>query len=237
MNNKLENYQKNYSTSQGLNALASTQLGYRTFSKYFSGKSCLELGCADGGGTKILLPHFDNVTVVDGSSLMLSRLSKNIQSKKLTVVHSLFENLNLKKKFDTIVASHVLEHVEIPELILETIRHHAHPKSRIIISVPNANSLHRQAGVLLRILNSVYDLGKSDKLIGHGRVFDQEKLRKIINGSGFRIVAEGGYFLKIFSYSQLEKIMANSGKMINAYGKLGERYPEIAAEIYAVCKI
>lgn len=44
----------------------------------------------------------------------------------------------------------------------------------------------------------------------------------------------GGYWLKPVSNGQIEENW--TGKMVEAFMKLGERYPDIAAEIYIIAK-
>lgn len=224
-----------YSVAEGINAAIAVIPTYTTLQKFFYGKNCIELGCGDGGGTKILLKHFDKVTAVDGSKIMLDKLRKQIKSKKLTIIHSYFENLNLSGKFDTIMMSHILEHVDNPVEILKIGRRLAHKKSKIIIAVPNALSLHRQVGVIMGLLKSEYDLNKKDQTQGHQRIYNRKHLEKDVKKAGLKIIASGGFVIKCFSNDQLEKIIGNSQKSIQAFTILGERYPDISAEIYCIC--
>lgn len=226
-----------YSVAEGMNANMGIIPTYTTLRKFFFGKTCIELGSADGGGTKILLKYFNEVTAIDGSKIMLDKLRKQVRSRRLRVIHSYFENLNLSEKFDTIIMSHILEHVDDPIEVLKISRKFAHKKSRIIIAVPNALSLHRQVGVIMRLLNSEYDLNERDKAQGHQRVYDRNKLETDITKAGLKIITSGGFIIKCFSNDQLEKIIGNSPKAIRAFSVLGEKYPDIAAEIYAICRI
>ena len=233
--NNLDQY--NYSVSRGFTAEITTNPTYTLLSKYFRGTSCLELGCADGAGTKILLNHFSKVVAVDGSLKMIRKIKKWIRSKKLRVVHSYFENLSLPSKFDTVVMCHVLEHVDNPVIVLKNVKRFVKKNGRIIINVPNAFSLHRQAGVLLGMLKDEHDLNESDLSVGHKRVYDINKLKEDIKNAGLKTIKTGGFLLKAFSNSQLKEVFKKNPKNIDAYIKLGEKYPEIAAEIYTICKI
>lgn len=209
---------------------------YSVLSKYFYGKSCIEFGSADGGGTKILLKHFDKVVAVDGSLEMIQKLRQNIRSKKLVIKQVFVEDLDESEKFDTIIMCHFLEHVDNPIEILKKAKQLAHKKSRIIINVPNALSLHRQVGVLMGLLSSEYDFNETDRSVGHQRVYDLKKLRKDIEKSHLKVEMMGGFLMKCFSVGQLESFL-KTPRQIEAFVKLGERYPELAAEIYAICQI
>jgi hypothetical protein len=58
-------------------------------------------------------------------------------------------------------------------------------------------------------------------------------LKKDIRKSGLIVLEEGGIFLKPFSNAQMEKV--TSSKTLNALYKVSIKYPEISAEIFAVC--
>lgn len=212
-----------------------TSSTYEVVSKYYYGKTCLELGCADGYGTSFLLKKFERVVAVDGSKRMLDNLGKKIKSKKLEAVHSMFENLKINEKFDTVVITHVLDIVDSPIQILKIAKKFAHKKTKIILVVSNSNSLHRQIGVHLGLLKREQEFNKADKTIGHQRIYNMELLLEHIKDANLKVLSKGGFLLKPFSNAQMYKLIGNKPKTVNAYVKLGEKYPDVAAEIYAVC--
>ena len=75
-------------------------------------------------------------------------------------------------------------------------------------------------------------MSEADVHHGHRRVYDPESLRAEFLGAGLNVEHFGGYWLKPVSNSQLEETWTES--MTDAYFRLGERYPDIAAEIYVV---
>lgn len=99
-------------------------------------------------------------------------------------------------------------------------------------AVPNARSLHRQAAVIMGLLASEDALNARDRHHGHRRVFDPETFQRVFSEAGLTVVSVGGYWLKPVSNRQLEE--AWTPEMLDAFMQLGERYPEIAAEIYVV---
>ena len=71
------------------------------------------------------------------------------------------------------------------------------PKGRIIITVPNAESIHRKLAVKMGLQKSIYDLSARDIEVGHVRVYDLDLLKKHVNQAGdYNIVVESGLFLK-----------------------------------------
>lgn len=209
---------------------------YQLLSKYFKGRSCLEMGSAEGAGTPYLLEHFDKVTIVDGSKDAIESVLKQNHTNKLTGMHSYFEDMDFgKERFDTIVLAHILEHVDNPNLALSQAKKYLSPGGVMIIDVPNGNSLHRQIGVKLGILKEKTELNEADLSIGHQRVYTPESFRTEIKNAGLEIINFGGMFIKVLSNSQTEKVFNDS--QLEALFKIGEDNAEVAAEIYIIAKL
>jgi len=196
--------------------------------------SILELGCADGVMTRLLINDFKDVTVIDGSSIALERLKENIKDWNGLSICSYFENVeSLPKKYDAIIMAHILEHVKDPVLVLEKYKGFLSENGKIIITVPNAMSFHRLAGVKMGLLNSIYELNDTDRNVGHLRVYDFDKLAADIEKSGLKILQRDGHWLKFLSNKQIEQYM--DYKAIEAYFEMGRQFMENAAEIVVVC--
>jgi hypothetical protein len=69
---------------------------------------------------------------------------------------------------------------------------------------------------------------------GHRRVFNPESFRRCFLAAGLAIEVFGGYWLKPVSNAQIEATWTS--QMLEAFMQLGERYPDIAAEIYVVAR-
>ena len=207
---------------------------FLTVQEYFRGKVCLELGCADGLMTQFLVSYFEKVVAVDGSAKFCEITRNKVKSNNLEVVCSLFENYEPNEKFDTIIMAHILEYVKDPVLILKKAKNWLRDDGAILIDVPNANSIHRQAGVKMGLLKRVDELNELDKKLGHRRVYTWETLQEDIKEAGLKIKEIGGVFLKTLTNSQIETWWTE--EMMDAFYELGKEYPEIAAEMYAVCE-
>lgn len=127
---------------------------------------------------------------------------------------------------------HVLEHVIDPVDILKRCGTWLNDGGRILAAVPNSESLHRQAAVLMGMLSSTKQLNATDEKNGHRRVYDLKALKNDFHDAGLKIIKTGGYWLKPLSNGQIEATW--NYDMVNAFLKLGEKYPEIAGEIYIV---
>lgn len=190
----------------------------------------LELGPAEGVMTDILVSAFDSLTVVEGSTAFCESLRR--RHPKLPVVNSLFEDYEPTQTFDAIILGHVLEHVEDPTHILGRVAQWLAHGGSVYAAVPNARSLHRQAAVTMGLLSSIYELNESDLHHGHRRVYDPDSFQAAFRASGLRVDILGGYWLKPLSNAQIERDWTED--VLRAFMKLGERYPDIAGEIYVV---
>jgi ubiquinone/menaquinone biosynthesis C-methylase UbiE len=161
------------------------------------GPEVLEMGVGDGMWTEALIERFGHTHIVDASRKLLDA-TRVRHGNAAIVFESFFEVFSPPDIcFSTIIATHILEHVEDPVLVLRRARNWLAPGGRILIIVPNATSLHRQLAVLMGIQPSIYSFSPRDHQVGHVRVYDLPKLRSDIAEAGFRVLEERGMFLKI----------------------------------------
>jgi 2-polyprenyl-3-methyl-5-hydroxy-6-metoxy-1,4-benzoquinol methylase len=205
---------------------------FKVFRRYISSNDrVLEMGPAEGTMTELLLRDGLKIEAVEGSSIFVATLRDRFPS--LIVHEALFEEFAPSHKFDVIILGHVLEHVADPVAILLRVRDWLVPETgRVLIAVPNARSLHRQAAVVMGLISSEYAMSEKDHHHGHRRIYNPETLRADFIAAELRIEFFGGYWLKPLSDRQLEQQW--TPEQLAAYMTLGERYPDIAAEIVVV---
>lgn len=212
---------------------ATIRHSFSIFSRYLRGESILELGPAEGVMTKMLSGLGCRLTVVEGSARFCRSLAERFPS--VSVINALFEDFEPPEGacYDNIVLGHVLEHVTDPVLILSRARRWLRPGSgQLLAAVPNARSLHRQAAVIMGLLSAEDALNEMDRHHGHRRVFTPESFRAAFREAGLRVDVYGGYWMKPVSNAQIE---ANwTAEMLDAFMVLGERYPDIAGEMFIV---
>jgi len=230
---RLENISNNSLYAAGPSS-AMVKYSFEIAQRYFSEGSVLELGAAEGIMTELICETDREVTVVEGSVHFCNELEKKFPEAE--IVNSLFEDFEPDKYYDNIILGHVLEHVADPVLILDKVHKWLRPGSgRVFAAVPNSRSLHRQAAVVMGMLKIENELNQMDLHHGHRRVFDPESFRSVFYQSNLNVLLYGGYWLKPVSNSQIESTW--SPEMLDAFMFLGERYPDIAAEIYVVANV
>jgi 2-polyprenyl-3-methyl-5-hydroxy-6-metoxy-1,4-benzoquinol methylase len=216
--------------SAGVNS-ASIKYSFKVAERHLVGDSILEMGPAEGVMTELLVATGKKLTLVEGSGLFCDALRRRFP--QANIIHALFEEFQQNELFDNIILGHVLEHVEDPVDILSRARQWLKPGvGRLFAAVPNARSLHRQAAVIMGLLKEEHELNDMDRHHGHRRVYDPASLRADFQRAGLHIDIFGGYWIKPLSNAQIEASWTPD--MVEAFMELGERYPDIAGEIYAV---
>jgi 2-polyprenyl-3-methyl-5-hydroxy-6-metoxy-1,4-benzoquinol methylase len=214
----------------GVNSV-SIKYSYKIAQRYLVGDTILELGPAEGVMTELLAATGKKLTLVEGSALFCDSLRRRFPAAN--TVNALFEEFQSNELFDNIILGHVLEHVEDAVDILSRAKQWLKPDvGRLFAAVPNARSLHRQAAVIMRILREEDTLNELDLHHGHRRVFNPETFRNSVTRAGLKVEIFGGYWMKPVSNAQIEASWTS--EMIEAFMVLGERYPDIAGEIYVV---
>ena len=119
----------------------------KSFESFFNKGSLLELGSFKGDFTRRFLPYFDDVTCVEASEVAIDEARTKLGSK-VTFVNSLFEKATLPKRYNNVVLTHVLEHLDDPVLVLKRINEEWLAEGgRFFLVCPNANAPSRQIAV------------------------------------------------------------------------------------------
>ena len=193
----------------------------------------IELGCGNGTWTSLLIQRFGNITVVDASSELLTNI-KNKYGDKANCEEALFEHYYPKSHdYSSVLLIGALHHSHNPRLILQNIAKWIHPKAKLILSVPNANSVHRCLGQKMGIINSNDELSKLGVIQGHQRTYTMTFFKELLTETGFSIDFFKGLFFKPLANSQMDSF---DDEIFSGLFKLADDFPdESAAILYAEC--
>jgi 2-polyprenyl-3-methyl-5-hydroxy-6-metoxy-1,4-benzoquinol methylase len=206
-----------------------TWYNYQTFKPLLHGTVGLELGPAEGVMTQHLVNDFRRLTVVEGAQELLDAIPP---APNLIKVCSLFEDFRPDSLFDTVVMSHILEHVKDPVGLLRQGKSWLARGGRLIASVPNGHSLHRLAAAKMGLLAHPCELNERDHALGHRRVYTPATFRDAFDGAGVRVIGSGGVFLKPVTNKQIEDTWTE--RMMDGFFELGKDFPQNSAELYLI---
>ncbi len=95
----------------------------------------IDVGCGDGFLLKIIRQNYKKSTLYGSEIAFSNELKKNLTESNIKLYRTKIENINkIKKKFDTVICSHVLEHVLDINLAYQNLKKIC--KKRLIIVVP-----------------------------------------------------------------------------------------------------
>jgi 2-polyprenyl-3-methyl-5-hydroxy-6-metoxy-1,4-benzoquinol methylase len=161
----------------------------------------LELGVGDQVWTPKLLRRFPSVDTVDGSQVLLNAMGESLANagirERWTPHVALFEEFRPAERYDTVVATYILEHVAAPALILRLCNERwLRPGGLVVAAVPHAMSLHRRLAVKMGLTGHAGELGETDRRMEHMHCFSYPEMERIIVEAGLRVEERGGMFCK-----------------------------------------
>lgn len=193
----------------------------------------IELGCGNGTWTKLLVERFGSVTVVDASAALLEKIQKE-HGERVQCREALFEEFEPPNDdYSTVLLIGALHHSEAPLRILRHVAGWLHPRAKLVVSVPNAGSLHRRLGQAMGILQETNDLSELGVRQGHRRTYTLDLFRRHLSEAGLSIDYSTGLFLKPFSNAQMDSL---SPEIFSGLFRLSqEMSAEYAAILHAEC--
>lgn len=211
----------------------------RSFEPFFKKGSVLELGSFKGDFTKRLLPYFDDVTCVDASDAAIEDAREKL-GDKVNFVNSLFEEANLPGRYDNIVLTHVLEHLDDPVLVLKRINGEWLAEGgRFFLACPNANAPSRQIAVKMGLISHNAAITPAEAEHGHRITYSLDTLERDAKVAGLKVVHRSGIFFKALANFQWDRLLETdivSKEFLEGCYKLGQHYPDLCSSIFLVCE-
>jgi len=211
----------------------------RSFEPFFRKGSLLELGSFKGDLTRRLLPHFDDVTCVEASGVAIDAARRKL-GDKVRFVHSRFESASLSRRFDNIVLTHVLEHIDDPVRLLGRINDEWLAEGgRLFLVCPNANAPSRQIAVKMGLIAHNAAVTPAEAEHGHLRTYALDTLERDAAASGLKVVQRSGIFFKALANFQWDQLLSTpiiSKAYLEGCYQLGQQYPDLCASIFLMCE-
>lgn len=211
----------------------------RSFEPFFREGSLLELGSFKGDFTRRFLDRFDDVTCVEASDQALLEAKQKL-GEKVTYINVRFENAVLPKRYDNIIMTHVLEHLDEPVRVLKRINDEWLAEGgRLFLVCPNANAPSRQIAVKMGLISHNAAVTPAEAEHGHRRTYALDTLEQDAVAAGLHVVHRSGIFFKALANFQWDRLLKTdiiSKAYLDGCFKLGQQYPDLCASIFLLCE-
>lgn len=211
----------------------------KSFEPFFNKGSLLEMGSFKGDFTRRFLQYFDDVTCVEASEVAIEE-AKSKLGEKVQFVNSLFEKAVLPKRYDNIVLTHVLEHLNDPVLVLKRINDEWLAEGgRFFLVCPNANAPSRQIAVKMGLITHNSAVTPAEAEHGHQCTYTLDTLERDAVAAGLKVVHRSGIFFKALANFQWDRLLQTdivTKEYLEGCYKLGQHYPDLCSSIFLMCE-
>lgn len=210
----------------------------KAFEPFFQKGNLLELGSFKGDFTKRFLRYFGDITCVEASSDAIGE-AKAILGDKVKFYNSLFENVELPVKYDNVIMTHVLEHLDDPVKVLKRVKDEwLSDNGRFFLVCPNANAPSRQIAVKMGLISHNSAVTPSEEAHGHKITYSLDTLERDAKKAGLNVIHRSGVFFKALANFQWDKLLNTdivSKEYLEGCYELGQQYPDLCSSIFLVC--
>lgn len=211
----------------------------KSFLPFLNKGSVLELGSFKGDFTRRLLPLFDDITCVEASDVAIKEAQAKL-GDKVKFVNSLFEKASLPRRYDNIVLTHVLEHLDDPVLVLKRVNDEwLADGGRFFLVCPNANAPSRQIAVKMGLITHNAAVTPAEREHGHRCTYSLDTLERDAVAAGLKVVHRSGIFFKALANFQWDRLLQTdiiSREYLDGCYQLGQQYPDLCSSIFLMCE-
>ena len=211
----------------------------KTFEPFFNTGSVLELGSFKGDFTKRLLDYFDDISCVEASSESIAK-AKDMLGDKVVFYNDQIEFSKLPRRYDNIILTHVLEHLDDPVAVLKRVNDDLlAPTGKFFLVCPNANAPSRQIAVKMGLITHNSAVTQSEAEHGHRRTYSLDTLERDVVAAGLKVVHRSGIFFKALANFQWDRLLQTdiiSKEYLEGCFMLGQQYPDLCSSIFLLCE-
>ena len=211
----------------------------KSFTPFFRVGNLMELGSFKGDFTRKLLPFFNDITCVEASNEAID-IAKKEFGEKVKFINSTFETVTLPRKYENIVLTHVLEHLDDPILVMKRINDEwLSDTGRFFLVCPNANAPSRQIAVKMGLISHNSAVTTAEGEHGHRITYTFDTLERDAEAAGLNVIHRSGIFFKALANFQWDKLLNTdiiSPEYLEGCYQLGQQYPDLCSSIFLMCE-
>lgn len=180
----MDNYQTHLYETDNLIIKYLVNLRIRNILKCLDKKdNVLEAGCGDGYLSGKIAERVNTLVSVDISYDRIKKAKKLINRPNVKFLKKDITNMNLRQKYNKIICSEVLEHIQDYKLAIKNLSKHLEKSGQLIITVPNETLL--RIGRTLLFGKRAKEL---EKKTNHIYVIKHKDIKKISNELNLKII-------------------------------------------------
>jgi len=210
----------------------------KSFRPFFRPGSLLELGSYKGNFSRRLAEHFSDITCVEASNEALQEA--RALRPDFYYVNDVFETVGLPRRFDNIVMTHVLEHLDDPVAVLRRVNDEwLADGGRFFLVCPNANAPSRQIAVKMGLISHNAAVTPAEAEHGHRCTYSLDTLERDAVAAGLKVVHRSGIFFKALANFQWDRLLQTdiiSKQYLEGCYQLGQQYPDLCSSIFLLCE-
>lgn len=211
----------------------------KSFTPFFRVGNLMELGSFKGDFTRKLLPFFNDITCVEASNEAID-IAKKEFGEKVKFINSTFETVTLPRKYENIVLTHVLEHLDDPILVMKRINDEwLSDTGRFFLVCPNANAPSRQIAVKMGLISHNSAVTTAEAEHGHKITYTFDTLEREAKAAGLNVIHRSGIFFKALANFQWDRLLNTdiiSPEYLEGCYQLGQQYPDLCSSIFLMCE-
>ncbi|WP_119964274.1 class I SAM-dependent methyltransferase [Simplicispira lacusdiani] len=211
----------------------------QSFKPFFRHGSLLELGSYRGDFTSRLILYFDDVTCVEASGEALA-IARERLADKVLFIDGRFETVMLPRRYENIILTHVLEHLDDPIAVLRRINEEWLAEGgRLFLVCPNANAPSRQIAVKMGLIEHNAAVTPAEAEHGHRITYSLDTLERDATRAGLRVIHRSGIFFKALANFQWDRLLQTdiiSQQYLDGCYMLGQQYPDLCSSIFLLCE-
>jgi len=211
----------------------------RSFEPFLIKGNCLEMGSFKGDFTRRLLPFFNDITCIEASDEAI-QIAKKEFDNRVKYINGLFEEIYLSEKYDNIILTHVLEHLDNPVGVMKRINDEwLSDAGRFFLVCPNANAPSRQIAVKMGLITYNASVTPAETKHGHRITYSLDTLERDAKAAGLTVVHRSGIFFKALANFQWDKLLGTdiiSPEYLEGCYQLGQQYPDLCSSIFLMCE-
>jgi len=211
----------------------------KSFRPFFKNGKLLELGSFKGDFTERLRPYFSDITCVEASEAAANEAAIKLGSN-VRIFVAPFEEVGLPGKYENIVMTHVLEHIDDPVSVLKRINSEwLSDEGRFFLVCPNGNAPSRQIAVKMGLITHNSAVTDPERAHGHRVTYTLDTLERDAKAAGLKVVHRSGVFFKALANFQWDKLLKTdiiSKEYLEGCYELGQQYPDLCSSIFLLCE-